>query len=531
MGGSLSSQGILAYSSFPFFGNANADGIVARYNTIGTTGTLITGYKKGKTVSHEAGHWFGLLHVWGDDNGLCSTDANGGTDYITDTPDAADANYGCPSFPHVTCNNGPNGDMFMNYMDYTYDDCRNMFTLGQSARMQFTLNGFRTSIRTASTQCFYSLDGSVAAATFPTDTICSLTFNPVIAIKNEGLTTITAGKFYFQIDGGNVQIFSWSGSIAAQSSAQILLPVQTVSVGAHTLDVTFTNENGQASDNNSNNDSHSSTFYAYDGGTTSSLPFSEDFENVFPAVNWSINNPNNDITWVKNTSAGGFGLSTNSVSIDNLGYGTNPNHKKDGLITAAYDFTSVTYPQLKFDLAYTRYDATRYDSLNVYYSLNCGSTWTKLWSQTGSQLATAPDATVSFTPNSSQWKTVSLPLLNLVGLPSVTFKFENVSGWGNALFLDNINLQNNPALTVNEIRQEEIQVFPNPTGNLAAVRLSLQHSFSTMQVVNAVGQTVYETKITDSAIIFSVQNFPSGLYLIHLSGNGKSQTEKLLVGR
>ena len=64
---------------------------------------------------------------------------------VADTPNCAGPNFGKPTFPHVTCNNGPNGDMFMNYMDYVDDAAMFMFTAGQVARMNATLAGPRKS--------------------------------------------------------------------------------------------------------------------------------------------------------------------------------------------------------------------------------------------------------------------------------------------------------------------------------------------------------------------------------------------------
>jgi hypothetical protein len=85
-------------------------------------------------------------HIWGDDGTSCN-----GTDNVNDTPNQADENYGCPVFPVISCNNGPNGDMFMNYMDYTDDGCMNLFTSGQKTRMQalFSAGGSRESITTS----------------------------------------------------------------------------------------------------------------------------------------------------------------------------------------------------------------------------------------------------------------------------------------------------------------------------------------------------------------------------------------------
>jgi hypothetical protein len=89
---------------------------------------------------HEVGHWLNLNHIWGDTNN-CS-----GTDNVSDTPKAQLPNYGTPAFPHISCSNGPNGDMFVNYMDYVDDKAMVMFTSGQVARMHATLNGPRSGV-------------------------------------------------------------------------------------------------------------------------------------------------------------------------------------------------------------------------------------------------------------------------------------------------------------------------------------------------------------------------------------------------
>ncbi|HUR65958.1 MAG TPA: zinc metalloprotease [Chitinophagaceae bacterium] len=125
-------NGFLGYAQFPG-GNSSTDGVVIDYAAFGTTGSAADPFDKGRTATHEVGHWMNLYHTWGDDGNRCN-----GSDLVDDTPNQGDENYGCPSFPQVSCSNGPNGDMFMNYMDYTDDACMFMFTLGQKSRMQAT---------------------------------------------------------------------------------------------------------------------------------------------------------------------------------------------------------------------------------------------------------------------------------------------------------------------------------------------------------------------------------------------------------
>ncbi|MET9021829.1 zinc metalloprotease [Actinopolymorpha sp. NPDC004070] len=132
--------GLLGYAQFPG-GPPETDGVVILHSGFGTSGTAAAPFDLGRTTTHEVGHWLNLNHIWGDDGTGCF-----GTDNVSDTPNQGGPNYGKPTFPHVSCSNGPNGDMFMNYMDYVDDAAMVMFTAGQVARMQACLAGPRSSI-------------------------------------------------------------------------------------------------------------------------------------------------------------------------------------------------------------------------------------------------------------------------------------------------------------------------------------------------------------------------------------------------
>jgi hypothetical protein len=128
--------GLLGYAQFPG-GPAKTDGVVILNTAFGTRGTAAAPFNRGRTATHEVGHFLNLRHIWGDMND-CT-----GNDQIADTPKAGGANFGKPKFPHLSCNNGPSGDMFMNYMDYVDDAAMFMFSQGQVARMNATLAGPR----------------------------------------------------------------------------------------------------------------------------------------------------------------------------------------------------------------------------------------------------------------------------------------------------------------------------------------------------------------------------------------------------
>ncbi len=132
------SGGILGYAQFPG-GSSATDGVVIDDNAFGSTGTVTAPYNKGRTATHEVGHWLNLRHIWGD--------ATCGSDLVNDTPTHNTANYGCPASGHKSTCTGTPVEMTMNYMDYTDDACMYMFSLGQKARMQalFATGGARVS--------------------------------------------------------------------------------------------------------------------------------------------------------------------------------------------------------------------------------------------------------------------------------------------------------------------------------------------------------------------------------------------------
>jgi hypothetical protein len=130
--------GILGYAQFPG-GSSATDGVVLDDNATGRTGTAAAPFNKGRTATHEVGHWMNLRHIWGD--------ATCGNDQVGDTPTHNTANYGCPAAGHLSTCSGTPVEMTMNYMDYTNDACMYMFSAGQKSRMLavFAVGGPRNS--------------------------------------------------------------------------------------------------------------------------------------------------------------------------------------------------------------------------------------------------------------------------------------------------------------------------------------------------------------------------------------------------
>ncbi len=174
-------SGLLGYATFPAgstlsglsgTGTTSTDGVWMAYNALGNTGAAASPYNKGRTLTHESGHWLGLRHIWGD--GTCLTD------YCNDTPPAKAANYvNCgQAYPYNagSCTgNSPDGEMYMNFMDYSNDCGMWMFTTDQVTRIQTSMaNGtYRTGL-TASAANLCNITVSTPTAAFtPPSGICA----------------------------------------------------------------------------------------------------------------------------------------------------------------------------------------------------------------------------------------------------------------------------------------------------------------------------------------------------------------------
>jgi len=137
-------QGLLGYAQFPG-GPLATDGVVVLFSAFGSrakaAGTYVGNYDLGRTATHEVGHWLNMRHIWGD--------ATCGSDLVDDTPQHNTSNGGCPAADSRSTCAGTPLEMWMNYMDYTYDACMYMFTNGQKTRAMavFAVGGPRASFR------------------------------------------------------------------------------------------------------------------------------------------------------------------------------------------------------------------------------------------------------------------------------------------------------------------------------------------------------------------------------------------------
>jgi hypothetical protein len=253
--------GLLGYAQFPG-GTASTDGVVCLWSSFGSVANPNPSggsYARGRTATHEIGHWLNLRHIWGD--------ATCGNDQVADTPVHNTSNGGCPAYPHYSTCSGTPVEMTMNYMDYTYDACMYMFTAGQKARMQAVLasGGARQSLTTSQGCVPPSGGGSCGTpsglnATAVTSSTATLNWSAVSGATSYNVQLRPVGS-------GTWSSGSTSGtSINATSltaSTQYEFQVQAVcgsTSGSYSSSATFTTTSGQAcTDNYEPNNSRSTS--------------------------------------------------------------------------------------------------------------------------------------------------------------------------------------------------------------------------------------------------------------------------------
>ncbi|TNE79680.1 MAG: PKD domain-containing protein [Bacteroidetes bacterium] len=208
--------------------------------------------------------------------------------------------------------------------------------------------------------------------------------------------------------------------------------------------------------NSGGSDSLTRSSYITVGGY--SLPYTEGFENSATYRNWDTDNPDNDETWLIFNTAGN-GASAKSVGVDNFDYSGAQNVvQRDGLISPPLDLNGYGTVSLSFKHAYRRYSSQWQDSLAVYVSTDCGTNWTRVaeyketQSSTPFVYVTNALLTTKFTPSTAaDWcgnagysacKTIDLSAYTN---QRIRIKFENISGFGNNLYLDDISVTGTPA--------------------------------------------------------------------------------------
>ena len=465
------SGGILGYAQFPG-GPASTDGVVITFTGFGTMGSAAAPFNKGRTGTHEVGHWANLYHIWGDDGTGCT-----GTDDCADTPNQADENYGCPVFPQVSCSNGPNGDLFMNYMDYTDDACMYMFTNGQKTRAQslFVSGGSRFSL-TTSPGCSPPSGGSCGtpgslSASGITQTSATVNWGAVSGATSYNLQwkVATAGS-YTTVSNLSGTSYNLTGLTASNTYDYQVQAVCSGVSGAYSATSSFTTLASGCTDNYETNNTLS---------TAKVIPVNT------PITAKIGTSTDKDYLQFSNTSA----TRNIKVNLSNLPFDYDLKLYRGSTLLATSEQAGTTSEQIIFNTSTvsTSYKAYVYGYNGAFSNSSCYSLQVSLsagnWLRTGE--------------TDGQVQEIEIP-----------FEFVNAA----------------------------FGMFPNPAANQLTVEVPMEADADVqVAILDPSGRATLQQHRTlskgDNRMLFDVHNLPNGVYFVQVRNGEQSSTQKLVVNK
>ena len=503
---------ILGYAQFPGFGSEATDGVVVRADYTGSIGTGASNGSRGRTLTHEAGHWLGLFHTF---QGGCTGGFFG--EMIDDTPPIAAATQGgCPQNANTCSNDSPDlPDMVENYMDYSNGSCQNIYTLGQKDAFDAVLSGSRSNL--------FSSGNLNATGVLLGESPCA----PIARFSAEN-RLVCAGQDVTFEDGsfnGTPTTYDWdlTGATPAQS-ADANPTVVYNAPGVYSITMNVSNAQGNDSFTQTDyitvlpSEAQNQTYFSFEG-------FEETEEDYI------IISDNSGSTWEETDVAftGGKGIMLNN-------FNGNPLDSEDEFQLPSVNLTNMNDPDLYFRLSYKERSGGASDNLRVYVSRDCGDSWQIRYQKSGASLATVSGSQGSpFTPSSnSDWELIEVNLSSYANDEHVLVKFRGTSDEGNNIYIDDIQISG-PLGIENQEADFSFVLGPNPMVETSTITLTLQTQATYQVAVNdvtgklvsviadknlSVGQHQFELK---------AQSLQSGVYFVSVESERGRTVKKLLV--
>lgn len=481
----------------------------------------------GQTATHEIGHFLGLRHIWGDGN--CSA-----SDFCNDTPPAFGHFYGVGSPCTQVFNSCDNDiemgasmdfpDMFMNYMDYTNDECMNLFTLDQKMRMRTVLENSprRLSLRTSHALdepivILPGLDLAIGDIVNVPLITCNTQISPSITLNNFGLNEITSFKLAYSVDGVETLINESNVSITTGASYDLTIDISGLSVGSNQITWEIKEVNGTTDKDASNNLSSSNLDVQLE---TFQTPFKEGF---------SINFWNAAPIQISEWST----MSINSNEAATVAAFENNTAVESWLVSPVFDLSDFEEAGLFFSMSYgIRFGFP--DALEVKISSACSDDFVTIWSNDLNTIS-FPNSFTEWTPSLAEdWLNQFIDLDDYVGFSEVRLAFVFFNNGGNNFYLDDIELTNNSDPNQPRLPAGTFIAYPNPAQQSFNITLSLPETQPIrVEIIDMSGAVVtdlrYENVINQT---FSIQ-IPNkyGMYFLRISGKDINQTQRILINR
>lgn len=399
--------------------NRLIDGVTVDYVFLGENPDSPSFESKGRTVTHEMGHFFGLRHIWGD--GGCSVD-----DFCEDTPLASSSSTGC-NLTKATCESL---DMVQNFMDYSDDACMNIFTNDQKTRVRTVIeNSPRRQSLTESNGLeappVFNRDLGLAELNSQFSGSCSGNFTPQTIIKNQGLNTVYEYSVQLFIDGILEEELDFSDSLQSGEEKTVYFSLLNFEeTGEYSLFYRVNLDDNFEDERLENNQK----LEFYQKLESAELPYEKNFQNDLNS--WFVRNPDGVETWQIFDEGLGVPFFENR---QNFG-------QREEIISPIFDFTSINVPELSFVFAQAADSIP--NRISIYASYDCGRTFNDLvFSNNITDLSTAYEIDSIFTPQFRlDWDTINIDLNRLRDEESVCFSIVAENRLSNNFYINEFKL-------------------------------------------------------------------------------------------
>lgn len=509
---------VLGYSSFPGE-NPLFDGVVIDYQAFGKVDDRFATFNLGRTLTHELGHYFNLYHIWGDEPGCTASDS------ILDTPVQNNFSTGCPEHPRISCGN--NGDLYVNYMDYTDDRCMAMFTEGQRQRMIQTLSTFRSTLGTHGLDQLPVIPGLAAVISEVRQSgefECSR-LNFSIQLENIGTDTIYSVELKLDSQLLDVQSFPPMfprTQIDLKASLSFLQKGKFFkSLLVHRLNNVLVQDTIPFK-----------VFFSSSGDTAalSSNISSEDFESK-ESMSWVvIDRDTLDDVSFSLSDLSGFLDGNHSLQIRADGSPIQTYGQSDEIVSPFLGLLDST-ASISFDYAYLQYSGTsNTDTLVVEYSIDCGKNYQQLSRLFGPAFRTAQRSNTMALNASrrSDWRNFVKSISEKT--KAVSFRLRFINNGGGNLWIDNIKI----VPSSESLRSLNFSVYPNPVKDVISINSSeelLSPPLISIFTVSGTKLAQLQEPVERSSDLWTYRlpQLSSQLLILKIEANGTVKYTKVMV--
>lgn len=361
---------------------------------------------------------------------------------------------------------------------------------------------------------------------------CESNFNPTFNLKNVGTTALTSADIEYRVDGGAWNTYQWTGTLNPNLQTAVALPTVVFTTGgAHTIDI-FISNTSNGTQLNQVSASGRITVNAFFESVQP--PVADGFEAAnFPPAGWGLKQSTGGDVW-EHANVGAYDASDFSAAV---GFYSIQSGTMEMYMPQLNILANSGQNWLTFDHAYTYYVSggdVFVDRLVVEVSTNCGTNWTSVFDKSGDDLATAPAIANPFVPTGGDWVVDSINLDNFAG-EEILVRFRAISGYGNNLFVDNVNVAMTSGVQ-NLLSLSGFTVQPNPARAAAELRFALDRPERLQMQLFSVDGALVESRLLGDlvagqhVVALDGARLNAGSYRVVLQGqSGLAQTQWIVV--